>query len=112
MSITKATLRNRVLQHLTVLGAGESASSEDATLVDDAIDALNEELVTRGVATWATSAIPDDVADAMKRFVAGRVRSSFGKGDGTQEADIALGDLRSLTARLDPTGEPVPIDYY
>lgn len=112
MSVTKATLRNRVLRHITVLGVGETASAEDATVVDDAIDAANEELVTLGVSTWATSAIPDDVSDAMMRFVAGKVRASFGKGDGTVESDVALIRLRELTARLDPTTEPVPATYY
>jgi len=112
MAVTKATMRERVLKHLTVTGIGESASAEDAVTVDAAIDAANEELVTRNVSTWATSAIPDDVADAFKRFVASKVRAEFGKGDGTTEGMVALADLYALTARLDTSDEPVKAVYY
>jgi hypothetical protein len=112
MAITKAVLRNRVLLHLTVLGAGETASAEDATLVDDAIDGENAVLQALGVSTWGTDAIPDEVAEPLKRYMAGRLASSFGKGDGEALAQIALGDLRSITAVLDSTGEPVPSVYF
>jgi hypothetical protein len=112
VAITKATLRNRVLAYITVTGVAETPSAEDATFVDDAIEAANEELVTDGIATWATSAIPDDVADAMKQFVAGRVRGAFGKGDGTAESEVAKVRLRRLTAVQDNSGEPTRATFF
>lgn len=112
MSITKSELRTRVLQHLTVLGAGETASAEDAVLIDGIIDSENAFLQTHGISTWLTSAIPDHVIEPLKRYIAARAANSFGKGDQTAQAEYELGNLYAVTARVDNTGEETEGVYF
>jgi hypothetical protein len=77
-AITSATLRTRILQTLGVLAAGETASAEDAALVDGAIDGLFGELTRYGGADFALSSIPDWAQESLRDCVAFRVAPSFG----------------------------------
>ncbi len=77
--IAKAALRNRVLEHLGVLAAGETAASADQTWVDEAIDAAHERLRKFGLAPFATSAIPSWAQIPLRDVVAGDVAQSYGK---------------------------------
>jgi hypothetical protein len=79
--LTKAQLRNRVLQHLGVLAAGQDPSAEDADLVDEAIDAAHDRLNKYGLTPFATSAIPSWAQTPLRDYVAGDVARSFGLGD-------------------------------
>lgn len=76
--IAKAALRNRVLEHLGVLAAGETAASADQTWVDEAIDAAHERLRKLGYAPFATSAIPSWAQIPFRNVVAGDVAQSYG----------------------------------
>jgi hypothetical protein len=76
--IAKAALRNRVLEHLGVLAAGETAASADQTWVDEAIDAVHERLRKFGLAPFATSAIPSWAQIPLRDVVAGDVAQSYG----------------------------------
>lgn len=112
MTITKATLRNRAMLYATILGAGETASSEDAAVVDEVIEADNEFLVSRGVSTWATSSIPDEVQGPWSRRIAALIAPMFGLGDQTAKAEYELGQIRSVTSVEDNSGEPTGSVYY
>lgn len=76
--IAKAALRNRVLEHLGVLAAGETAASADQTLVDEAIDAAHERLRKIGYVPFATSAIPSWAQIQLRDIVAGDVAQAYG----------------------------------
>lgn len=76
--LTKAELRNRVLQHIGVLAAGQSASGEDANMVDESIDAAHERLRKMGLVPFATSAIPPWAQAPLRDYVAGDVAATFG----------------------------------
>lgn len=76
--IAKAALRNRVLEHLGVLAAGETAATADQTWVDEAIDAAHERLRKFGLVPFATSAIPSWAQISFRDVVAGDVAQSYG----------------------------------
>jgi hypothetical protein len=76
--IAKAALRNRVLEHLGVLAAGETAATVDQAWVDEAIDAAHDRLRKFGLVPFATSAIPSWAQIPLRDIVAGDVASSYG----------------------------------
>ena len=79
-AITKSELRNRVLRHLGVLAAGEAASSEDASVVDDAIEAAFEELSKYGTVEsgFTSNNIPDWAQEPFRDRVAFQMAPAFG----------------------------------
>jgi hypothetical protein len=86
-NLTKAELRTRVLQHLGVLAVGQSASAEDAELVDESIDAAHDRLRKFGLVPFATSAIPTWAQTQLRNYVAGDVFRSFGLNHRAMEFD-------------------------
>jgi hypothetical protein len=76
--IAKAALRNRVLEHLGVLAAGETAATADQTWVDEAVDAAHERLRRMGYAPFATSAIPSWAQIPLRDIVANDCAPSYG----------------------------------
>lgn len=93
-TLTKSELRDRVMHHLGVLAVGQSASAEDAALVEEAIDAAHAMLRKFGLAPFATSAVPEWAQVPMRDYVAGAVGKSFGFGDAfAQGAAIAEREL-------------------
>jgi hypothetical protein len=114
--LTKAQLRNRVLQHLGVLGAGQTANAEDADLVDEAIDAAHERLRKLGLVPFATSAVPPWAQIPLRDFVAGDVAQAFGM-SGQRLAEFKrTGDEGERELRRQVAGfrHPMPIvaDYF
>jgi hypothetical protein len=80
-TLTKAELRDRVLTHMGILAAGQSASAEDAAIVEEAIDAAHSQLRKFGLVPFATSAVPEWAQAQLRDYVAGIVGPSFGFGD-------------------------------
>ena len=76
--IAKAALRNRVLEHLGVIGAGETAAAADQTLVDEALDATHARLRKFGLVPFPTSAIPSWAQVPLRDAVAGDVAQTYG----------------------------------
>lgn len=98
-TLTKAELRNRILEHIGVVGAGQSASAEDAALVDEAIDAAHDRLNKFGLVPFATSAIPTWAQIPLRDYVAGDVGRSFGLGDSLKPGQMAAeNELRRQVA--------------
>jgi len=73
MTITKADLRNAALRYLSVLPEGQAATPHQVTTVESVIDRAQAFLESEGLAYWETTAIPDDVANAYRRFIAAEV---------------------------------------
>jgi hypothetical protein len=116
-ALTKAELRARVLEHLGVVGAGQSAAAEDAALVDEAIDAAHDRLRKLGLAPFATSAIPSWAQVPLRNYVAVDVSPSFGvsvqrlpNGESPEQhaAERELG--RQVAGYRHPI--PIKADYY
>ncbi len=78
MASTKAQVRNDVLEELGVLGAGETASAEDATAVERRIDQVHAELDNLGLVAWPISAVPDNIVMGYVNIVAERSKNTFG----------------------------------
>lgn len=78
--IAKAALRNRVLEHLGVIGAGETAAAADQALVDEAVDATHARLRKFGLVPFPTSAIPSWAQIPFRDAVAGDVAQIYGMG--------------------------------
>lgn len=111
-NLTKAQLRNRVLQHLGVLAAGQSATAEDADLVDEAIDAAWAKLRKFGLMPFATSAIPEWAQQGLRDYVAAEVSPSFGI-QGDHETAKLLAE-RELGKQVAGYRHPIQIrtDYF
>ncbi len=92
--IAKAALRNRVLEHLGVLAAGETAATVDQTLVDELIDAAHSRLRKFGLMPFATSAIPDWAQTPLKEVVAGDAAPAYGM-SGQRLMEFKQGALRA-----------------
>lgn len=76
--MTLAELRDKVLQRLGVLAAGENASPEDAALVEDALTGIQGELDQLNIALWTLDDVPDYAAGSMIRMALPEVGPSFG----------------------------------
>ena len=76
--LTKAALGARVLEHLGVLAAGETAATVDTTWVAEAIDAAHDRLRKLGYVPFATSAIPSWAQIPLRDIVAGDMAQSYG----------------------------------
>lgn len=111
MSSTKADLRNRALEHLGVLAAGESPSAEDAALVDGRIDSLHEKLMARRLVNFETSAIPDEAVHDYMRIVANECAQAFGLPRIEAETMSAEAELRKLIKRSKADGYARAVYY-
>lgn len=77
--IAKAALRNRVLEHLGVIAAGETPASADQTLVEEVIDTAHEVLRKSGLVPFATSAVPSWAQGGLRDWVVAAVGPFYGK---------------------------------
>jgi hypothetical protein len=115
-TLTKAEIRNRVLQRMRVLGQGQTASAEEAAHVDQHIDLLHNELEARGLArigtlTWTVDTIPDYVAEAYTAMAAFRASPLFGRQTTYDEYTFGENLLRRVaTAPVDE--DPIEATYY
>lgn len=113
MASTKADMRNLVLRYLAKLPEGQVAEDHDASVTEAAIDRCQAFLEAEGVAYWESSAIPDGVSDAFKRYVGAEVAHEFMPPSMAESyaarKDGALRDLRRFTAK---TNADVPAVYF
>jgi hypothetical protein len=115
-TLTKADIRNRVLQRMRVLGQGQTASAEEAAHVDQHIELLHSELAARGLAqigtlTWTVDTIPDIAAEAYTAMAAFRASPLFGRQTTYDEYTFGEHLLRRVaTAPMDE--DPIEATYY
>ena len=110
-TITKATLRNRVLSNIGVLAAGETANAEDALLVEEKIDSVHAILLGKKLLQWDTNAIPDYAILPMIAMVSSWTRPAFEMPGPSGEWTIGEQGLRRQVSRT-LNGEPVQAVYF
>ncbi len=77
--ITKADLRQRVLERLCVTAAGATPATADQTLVDEYIDATHAGLrAPKNLVPFVTSAIPEWAQIPLCQIVAFNVSPEYG----------------------------------
>jgi hypothetical protein len=113
--ITKAALRNRVLEHLGVLAAGETPATVDQTYVEEIIDAAHEELRKVGTALFATGAIPSWAQIGLRNWVVAECGPTYGKPWSQAEVEQrkAQAELQlARQARSKKNGRPTKAYFY
>ena len=65
-----ADMRNRVLEKLFVLIAGETATAEDTATVEKVIVSTNEELRENELCYWSDSATPQALVEHLAAYYA------------------------------------------
>ena len=75
---TAAELRNAVLTRLGITQAGQSASAEDAAVVDTAYTSIYARLRRLGVATWGKGSIEEGAQQPLSKYLASEVAPQFG----------------------------------
>jgi hypothetical protein len=114
---TLAQLRNRVLMELGVLAAGETATAEDAAVVESVAGAVHAMLAREVFLDWSLAAIPQNVYEPVAAVVAARAAGQFGvTGPRLQElvglAAQGMGDLQTQTQARDHSTAPIPATYF
>lgn len=114
--IAKAALRNRVLEHLGVLAAGETPATVDQAWVDEAVDAAHERLRKFGLVPFETSAVPAWAQIHLRDVVAADVAQSYGI-SGQRLLEFKQGAIdaeRELGRQVAGFRHPIPIelDYF
>ena len=95
--MTKQELRNHILQQLGVIGAGETATAEDAELVETVIDNCQDELEQLEVALWSVDDVPGYAIESFTHYCKGSL-TAFGQEYDPRIKAMALASLRYLTA--------------
>jgi hypothetical protein len=103
LSYNQTQLISHVLEDLGVIGAGETAATEDSTAVSNRIAAVVADLSTRRIVTIAdTNAIAAAVFPGLVRILAEDVAPKFGRATDLK-AIAAAEALLGAVARLDRT---------
>jgi len=117
MTQTREALVKRALNKLGVIGAGQVASAEDATAVDDTVDPVMADLATRDIYAWGDpDQIENDAFEHLADCLAVANATDYGKSefDGVtpeQKRLMAEGRLRQLNL-IFLSGQPLAVDYY
>lgn len=78
MAATKAQIRDKVLRKLKVLAFGQTATAEDADIVETAYDEVHALLSEKEVITWGSGdSIPDEAVRPIVKIVAFEVADDF-----------------------------------
>jgi len=116
MSKTKVDIRNLILKNMGVLAAGETASAEDASDVEEMIDLAHATLRERGIALWDVDLVPDEVSLPLAQFVSGLMRDTDFVAAGKEQSIatnmvIGIEELFRLTS-IKATSSPVKAEYF
>jgi hypothetical protein len=95
--MTKAELRDHILRQLGVLGAADTASADDATLVETVIDNCQDELEHMEVALWPVDDVPGYAIESFCLYCKASL-TAFGQEYDPRLKDLALRQLRYVTA--------------
>lgn len=112
MAKTRVQLVNRALEKLLVVGAGQTADSEDVAKVDAIVDSVLEALSDDEIFT-----VPDvdDIQESAFEWIADVLAvasaSDFGMQTDIARREYAEKRLLRLTASR-PTREPLVVDYF
>jgi hypothetical protein len=95
--MTKEQLRDHILRQLGVLGAGETATAEDAELVEAVIDNCQDELEQLEVALWSVDDVPGYAIEGFTLYCKASL-TAFGQEYDPNLKALGLKQLRYLTA--------------
>lgn len=95
--MTKEQLRDHILRQLGVIGAGETATAEDAELVETVIDNCQDELEQLEVALWPVDDVPGYAIESFCAYVKTSL-TAFGQDYDPRLKALALAQLRMVTA--------------
>lgn len=95
--MTKEQLRDHILRQLGVIGAAETASAEDAELVETVIDNCHDELEQMEVATWSVDDVPGHAIESFTLYCKASL-TAFGQEYDPATKMLALRQLRYITA--------------
>lgn len=95
--MTKAELRDHILRQIGVIGAGETADAEDASLVETVIDNCQDELEQLEVALWTADDVPGYAAESFCLYCKASL-TAFGQDYDPRLKELGLKQLRYLTA--------------
>ena len=114
---TLAEMRNRVLEKLFVLVAGETAETEDAVTVEKVIVSTNEELRENELCYWSDSATPQFLVEHLAAYYACFLANDYM--DANEAAAFvdanetkALAKIRELTAPRKQVKTPTRGTYF
>ena len=78
-TVAAATLATGALIELGVIAADETPAALDQSLALGKVDAVHDSLVSRGIVSWASSAVPQYAAEEYTKLTALVMATSFGK---------------------------------
>src|SRR5690606_24761624 len=112
VSKTRAELVTRALEKIRVVGSGQTASAEDAQLVDKIVDPLMEDLAARGIFQWGDEDdLPEAAFEHLAWLLGNLAAPDFGKPEDDAKRRMMEARLRLLdSATL--SGEPVRAEYF
>lgn len=105
---TRAEMITKTLQRLGVLGAGQTATSEDSDIVGDALDAIHSEFQARSLAPFASSAFPEWSWEPFAMLIGADVAPYFGLP--SNQGDIIMAEAR-LTEQLRTRKTGLPVRF-
>lgn len=112
MTYSREQLVELALKQMGVVGAGQTASAEDAADVDAYINTVMSDLATREVWTWGD---PDQIADEAALHLADilgyAAAPAFGMERDEGKRLLSESRLRRLNAEY-LSGQPLQVDYY
>jgi hypothetical protein len=110
--ISREQLVLRALRELRVVGAGQSASAEDAQAVDDDVEPVLSDLAARNVWQWGD---PDQIDEAaavhIAVILANSVAGQFGQPSDEIKRLSAEARLKELDSVTD-AGDPINANYF
>jgi hypothetical protein len=117
---TLAEMRNRVLEKLHVLIAGETAESEDATTIETVIENINEELREDEICYWSDTGTPRHLMETLAAIYACHAANDYMdaqeaaafRSDRLTGIDPAMARLRDLTAAKRRVATPSKGTYF
>ena len=115
MARTRSELATSVLTELAVIGASETPSAEDATLVKNAYNDKFEQWVDEELVYWELDEIPNAIFLPIRDIIMNEVRGSFGEpmplAERLATEDILTSRLRRHMAR-GTTGHRTEAEYF
>lgn len=109
---TRDDLVSRALNKLGVIGAGQTAATEDTAQVDGTVDSVMSDLATRQIFAWGD---PDDIDQDAFEHLADCLAVANARDYGLQPDDnvrlMAESRLRQLNLTA-LSGQPQSVDYF
>ena len=118
--VTRAEMIARSARQLSVVGVGENASADDATIIGNVYDGLHERMLQMNELYWSdNNCVPMEAAGLMVGILSGTVvteDSDFGLADDEIQKLISMQDraereLRKIINSA-PSGECVKVVNY